>query len=76
MYDAKSSVWKKIGSMKKARVYHAASLVNMGDVIDFCIWSVSNKNKTVPLNNKLIYDAKLFKILLMFLYTFQQVSDW
>jgi len=37
MYDAKSSVWKKIGSMKKARVYHAASLVNMGDVIDFCI---------------------------------------
>ena len=36
MFDPETSDWKKIGSMKNARYYHAASLVNMGDVIDYC----------------------------------------
>ena len=36
-YVPETSDWKKIGSMKTARDYHGASLVNMEDVIDYCI---------------------------------------
>ena len=35
MFDPKTSDWKKIGSMKIARGAHAASLVNIVDVIDY-----------------------------------------
>ena len=31
-----TSDWKKIGSMRTARMYPAASLVKMGDVINYC----------------------------------------
>merc|ERR1711915_459478 len=37
VYDPETSNWKKTGSMKTARRYHGASLVNIKDVIDFCI---------------------------------------
>ena len=37
LYVPETSDWKKIGSMKTARFSHGASLVNMGDVIDYCI---------------------------------------
>jgi len=37
MFAPETSDWKKIGSMKNARHRHAASLVNLGDVIDYCI---------------------------------------
>ena len=36
MFDPETSDWKKIGSMKTARSYHAASLVKMEEVINFC----------------------------------------
>jgi len=36
MFDPKTPDWKKVGSLKKARDDHAASLVKMGDVIDYC----------------------------------------
>ena len=32
-----TSDWKKIGSMKTGIVWHGVSLVNMSDVIDYCI---------------------------------------
>jgi len=35
-YVPETSDWKNIGSMKTARRYHGASLVNMADVIDYC----------------------------------------
>ena len=36
MFDPKTSDWKKIGSMMKARDIYAASLVNMVDVVNYC----------------------------------------
>merc|ERR1719342_927686 len=36
IFVPETSDWKKTGSMKTARRFHAASLVNMGDVIDNC----------------------------------------
>ena len=36
MFVTETTDWKKIGSMKTARSYHAASLVKIGDVIDYC----------------------------------------
>ena len=36
MFDTKSFDWKKIGSMKTERKYHAASIINIADVINFC----------------------------------------
>ena len=36
MFDPKTFDWKKIGSMKIATHFHAASLVNIVDVIDYC----------------------------------------
>ena len=36
MFVPETSDWKKVGSMKTARGYHGASLVNMGDVVNFC----------------------------------------
>jgi len=36
MFDSKTSDWKKIGSMKNKRYLHAASLVSMADVINYC----------------------------------------
>ena len=36
MFDPDTSDWKKVGSMKTARRFHGASLVNMGDVVNFC----------------------------------------
>ena len=35
-YDQETSNWKKIGSMRTSRRYHGASLVKMGEVIDYC----------------------------------------
>ena len=35
-YVPETSDWKKIGSMRTARMYPAASLVKMGDVINYC----------------------------------------
>jgi len=35
-YVPETSDWKKIGSMKTARFHHAASLVNLVDVINYC----------------------------------------
>merc|ERR1712198_672842 len=35
MFDPKSFDWIKIGSLSTVRAYHAASLVNMKDVIEF-----------------------------------------
>ena len=37
MFDSQTFEWKKIGKMLTARIYHGASLVNMDDVIDYCI---------------------------------------
>ena len=36
MFDPKTFEWKKTVSMKIARDFHAASMVNMVDVIDYC----------------------------------------
>jgi len=36
MFDPKTSEWKKIGTMKTKRGNHAASLVNIADVIEYC----------------------------------------
>ena len=36
MFVPETSDWKKIGSMKTARYWHGASLVKMGEVIDYC----------------------------------------
>ena len=36
MVDPKSFEWNKIGSLSAVRAYHAASLVNMEDVIEYC----------------------------------------
>ena len=37
MFDPETSDWKKVGSMKNARDWHGASLVKLGEVINFCI---------------------------------------
>ena len=36
-FEPKTSEWVKIGRMKTGRHSHGASLVNMADVIDYCI---------------------------------------
>ena len=36
MFVPETTDWKKMGSMRTARYWHGASLVNMGDVIDYC----------------------------------------
>jgi len=36
MFDPETSDWKKVGSMRTARSFHAASLVKMEEVISYC----------------------------------------
>ena len=36
MFDPETSDWKKVGSMRTARNYHGASLVKLGEVVNFC----------------------------------------
>ena len=44
-YVQETSDWKKIGSMKNTRRYHAASLVKMAEVFDYCKVIIALKEK-------------------------------
>ena len=59
-YDPKTSDWKKIGSMMTARRYHAASLVNMADVIDYCNRGHTYSTSVVVLVLVLVAGSELF----------------